>query len=86
MHLYEWALLMDFWEAGFHGLPWRVPADVAAVGEDLAAEIEESFPLIAEWARLTPVGEAAVAYFRELYDRSLARWRALRTRGYHRCS
>ena len=86
VHLYEWALLMDFCEAGFHGLPWRVPADVAAVGEDLAAEIEESFPLIAEWARLTPVGEAAVAYFRELYDRSLARWRALRTRGYHRCS
>src|SRR5262249_12900717 len=39
VHLYEWALLMDFWEAGFHGLPWRVPADAAEVGEDLAAEI-----------------------------------------------
>jgi hypothetical protein len=39
VHLYEWALLMDFWEAGSRGLPWRVPGAVGAVGEDLAAEI-----------------------------------------------
>jgi hypothetical protein len=86
VHLYEWALLMDFWEGGFHGLPWRVPAAAAAVGEDLAAEIAEAFPLIDGYARLTPVGEAAVAYFRELFERACVRWRVLRSRGYPRCS
>jgi hypothetical protein len=86
VHLYEWALLMDFWEGGFHGLPWRVPATAAAVGEDLAAEIAEAFPLIEAYAHLTPVGAAAVAYFRELFERACVRWRVLRARDYPRCS
>src|SRR5262249_45158405 len=46
VHLYEWALLMDFRQAGFQGLPWRVPPDVAALGDDLEAEIMEAFALI----------------------------------------
>ena len=85
-HLYEWALLMDFWEGGFHGLPWSVPADVAAVGEDLAAEIEEAFVLIDARAQLTPVGVAALDHFRELFAQAQARWRLIRSRGYSRCS
>jgi hypothetical protein len=77
VHLYEWALLMDFRAAGFRGLPWRVPAaDAAEVGEDLAAEIREGFELVREWARLTPAGEAALAHFRNLYARAMARWRS----------
>jgi hypothetical protein len=81
VHLYEWALLMDFWEAGFRGLPWRVPGAVGAVGEDLAAEIGEAFALIQERARLTPEGVAALGHFRELFARALARWRLLRPGG-----
>ena len=76
VHLYEWALLMDFRAAGFRGLPWRVPQDVAGVGEDLAAEIREGFGLIREWARLTPAGEDALSHFRDLYARAAARWRS----------
>jgi hypothetical protein len=74
VHLYEWAVLMDFSQAGFRGLPWPAPADVTAVGEDLAAEIREAFELIPEWARLTRVGEAALKYFRELFAAASARW------------
>jgi hypothetical protein len=76
VHLYEWALLTDFRAAGFRGLPWRVPAGVAAAGEDLAAEIREGFGLIRECARLTPAGLAALAHFRGLYARAADRWRA----------
>src|SRR5262249_48278630 len=82
VHLYEWALLMDFRDAGFRGLPWRVPSDVDAVGEDLAAEIRESFALIQEHARLTPVGVAALGHFRDLFARALARWRSARPSEY----
>jgi hypothetical protein len=83
VHLYEWALLMDFWEAGFRGLPWSVPAAAGAVGEDLAAEIVEAFALIRERARLTPWGEAALAHFRGLFAQALARWRSLRRCGWN---
>jgi hypothetical protein len=78
VHLYEWALLMDFFEAGFQGLPWRVSADVAAVGDDLAAEIREAFALIDEVAQPTPTGVAALDDFREMFARANARWRRLR--------
>jgi hypothetical protein len=81
VHLYEWALLMDFFEAGFRALPWRVSADVAAVGDDLAAEIREAFALIDEVARPTPAGVAALDDFREMFARALARWRRLRPDG-----
>jgi hypothetical protein len=76
VHLYEWALLMDFRAAGFRGLLWRVPEDVARVGEDLNVEIREGFELIREWARLTPVGTAALSHFRDLHARAIARWRS----------
>jgi hypothetical protein len=54
VHLYERALLTDFFEAGFRGLPWRVSADVAAIGDDLAAEIREAFALIIRSRSLLP--------------------------------
>src|SRR5262249_37449877 len=79
VHLYEWVLLMDFLEADFRGLPWRVPGDATAVGDDLAAEIEEAFALIEERARLTPLGAAALRHFREMYALASARWRSLRS-------
>jgi hypothetical protein len=81
VHLYEWALLMDFWEAGFRGLPWPMSGDTAAVGDDLAAEIEEAFVLIEERANLTPLGVAALDHFRELFAQALARWQSVRARG-----
>jgi hypothetical protein len=81
VHLYEWALLMDFLEADFRGLPWRVPGDATAVGDDLAAEIEEAFAMIEERARLTPLGAAALCHFRELHAVASARWRSLRSCG-----
>jgi hypothetical protein len=76
VHLYEWALLMDFRDAGFRGLPWRVPADVEAVGDDLAVEVREAFGLIQGVARLTPAGVAALGHFRALFDLALARWQS----------
>jgi hypothetical protein len=81
VHLYEWKLLMDFWQAGFRGLPWRRPAEVGAVGDDLAAEIEEAFALIGERALLTPLGVAALRHFRELFAQAQERWHSVRSRG-----
>jgi hypothetical protein len=81
VHLYEWALLMDFWEAGFRGLPWPAPAGATAVGDDLAAEIKEAFALIRDQAKLTPLGQMALRHFRELYGLALARWRFVRSHG-----
>jgi hypothetical protein len=81
VHLYEWALLMDFWDAGFRGLPWRVSGDMVTLGDDLEAEIEEAFALIQTHACLTPLGVAAVTHFRELFSQTLTRWRSVRTRG-----
>ena len=78
VHLYEWALLMDFFEARFRGLPWRVSADVAAVGDDLAAEIREAFDLIDEVAMPTSAGVAALDDFREMFAGAQTRWRRLR--------
>jgi hypothetical protein len=86
VHLYEWALFMDFWQAGFATLPWSVLGDAIAVGEDLEAEIAEAFALIREVAHLTPIGEVAVSYFQELFDQMRVRWRSLRSRGYPRVS
>jgi hypothetical protein len=83
VHLYEWALLMDFWEGGFRGLPWPAPAGAAAVGDDLAAEVREAFALIRDRAKLTPLGETALRHFRELFGVALARWRFVRSHGGH---
>ena len=83
VHLYEWTLLMDFRAAGFRGLPWRLrlPSEARAVGEDLAAEIQEGFGLIRGSVRLTPAGAAALAHFQDLYARAAARWRSDTTGG-----
>jgi hypothetical protein len=78
-HLYEWELLMDFFEADFRGLPWRIDAGADAVGVDFQAEIEESFALIDEWADLTPIGMAALDHFHEMFNESAKRWNLLRT-------
>jgi hypothetical protein len=78
VHLYEWALLMDFCEAGFRGLPWDVPDGATAVGDDYAAEIRESFGLIDEYADLTPVGVAVVRHFHTLFDEAKDRWHSVR--------
>jgi hypothetical protein len=78
VHLYEWALLMDVWQAGFRGLPWRAPANWPDVGEELAAEIREALTLIREQARLTVEGAAALGRLCELFRRARARWRSVR--------
>jgi hypothetical protein len=80
VHLYEWTLLMDFWQGGFRGLPWRRPADVAELGDDLEAEIEEAFTLMEDRAQLTPLGEAALSHFKELFARAQARWQSVLSR------
>ena len=77
-HLYEWTMLMDFWEGGFRGLPWLVPRQVAAVGEALEAEIVEAFALIEEHAQLTPLGGVALRHFHNLFALVQGRWRSLR--------
>lgn len=79
VHLYEWALLMDFCLADFHGLPWVVTDGAVAVGDDCEAEIEEAFDLIDRYADLTPIGVAAVKHFHRLYDDARDRWHAVRT-------
>src|SRR5262249_47469073 len=77
VHLYEWALLMDFRAAGFRGLPWRVPpGTVCGGGGGLAAGIPGGFEPRGGWARPRPAGAAAVSHFRDLYDRATARWRS----------
>jgi hypothetical protein len=81
VHLYEWTLLMDFWQAGFRGLPWQVAENVIAAGEEFAAEVVEAFGLIEAEAELTPLGEIALRHFRRLFTGLLARWHSLRPRG-----
>lgn len=76
-HVYEWESLMDFLENDFAGLPWSIGEDPFAFGEDLRSEIEEAMQLCDELAEMTPLGAAAFVRFRELYDQSLARWRAM---------
>jgi hypothetical protein len=78
VHLYEWELLMDFFESNFRGLPWRIEGGTAAIGDDLAAEIEESFDHLDHWADLTPTGVKAVDHFHALFEKSKHRWRTMR--------
>ncbi|MGD9721244.1 MAG: hypothetical protein AB7O59_08550 [Pirellulales bacterium] len=77
VHLFEWWLLMLFVERRFACLPWQTFDDAWDVGEDVHCEIEEAFELIAQHARLTAMGEAAIERLRELSGEALARWRAL---------
>jgi hypothetical protein len=78
VHLFEWWLLMLFYERGFAGLPWRAFDDALAVGDDIRAEIGEAFDLIDQHARLTATGEAVLGRVRELVAEAAARWRRLR--------
>jgi hypothetical protein len=85
VHLFEWWLLMKFQQHRFAGLPWRVSDDPVAVGEDLRAEIEESFERIHQHARLTAIGRAVVWRLRELVAEADSHWRQkclIGTRGY----
>ena len=74
VHLFEWWLLILFMERGFAGLPWRMFDDALAVGDDLDDEIEESFDLIRQYARLTPTGKEVVAHLRQMVAEAGARW------------
>ncbi|MEX2114846.1 MAG: hypothetical protein WD845_16755 [Pirellulales bacterium] len=85
VHLFEWWLLMMFHERHFAGLPWQVRDDAVALGEDLRAEIDESFELIAEHARITATGKAVLWRLRELVAEADSHWRRqclIATRGY----
>lgn len=77
VHLFEWWLLMRFYERGFAGLPWKLSNNTFAVGEDLRAEIHESFDVIDEHARLTATGQAVAARMRELVADADSHWRQI---------
>jgi hypothetical protein len=77
VHLFEWWLLLCFFERGFAGLPWKMFDDAPAVGSDLRAEIDESFGLIAQYARLTATGQAVVGRLRELVAAADSHWRRI---------
>ncbi len=74
VHLYEWALLMDFMVRRFSGLPWSVGDGAVTFGDELSAEIAEAFDLIGRHARLTTLGKAALAHLRRLAALTSARW------------
>jgi hypothetical protein len=78
VHLFEWWLLMLFYERGFAGLPWRMFDDTRAVAEDVRDEIDESFDLIHQHARLTVTGRAVVERMRELTAEADSNWRRAR--------
>jgi hypothetical protein len=78
VHLYELALLTAFLEHDFAGLPWDVVEDPVAFGDDLLAEIRESFDLIREWADVTPLGVAAVNHLGSIFESAAARWECVR--------
>jgi hypothetical protein len=77
VHLFEWWLLMLFYERGFAGLPWHMFDDALVVGKDVRDEIDESFDLIQQYARLTVTGRAVVVRMRELVAEALSHWRGL---------
>jgi hypothetical protein len=75
VHLYERALLMDFAERGFAGLPWEVDGQWRAAGEEMAGEIAASFDLMDKHAHLTPLGNVAVEHLHKLESADANRWR-----------
>lgn len=83
VHLYEWVMLMDFIQGRFRGLPWRITGDAVAFGEDLVAEIDESFELIHRHAQLTTLGAATIAHIRRLCRVAGRRWQTI-VAGHHR--
>ena len=77
VHLFEWWLLIQFYEQDFAGLPWRMFDDAYLVGEDVREEIREAIDLIDAHARLTCAGQAVFQRIRELVTEADARWQAL---------
>jgi hypothetical protein len=77
VHLFEWWLLMQFYERRFAGLPWRMFDDTLAVAKDVRDEIDEAFDLIHQHARLTVTGRAVVERMHELVAEALSHWRQL---------
>jgi hypothetical protein len=75
VHLYERALLMDFAERRFAGLPWEVNGEWRAAGEEMAGEIESSFDLMKKHAHLTQLGNAVVEHLHQLENTDASRWR-----------
>jgi hypothetical protein len=61
-------------EKQFAGRPWDVAEDPVPFGDEIVAEIDDSFALIAETADVTELGREALDHIHSLYDRSLARW------------
>jgi hypothetical protein len=80
VHLYERALLMDFAERRFGGLPWQVDDAWREAGEEMAEEIEASFDLMHDYARLTLAGSHVVDHLRRLVHVDAARWRQVSER------
>jgi hypothetical protein len=74
VHLYELALLTDFVDHDFAGLPWSVCEDATELGEDIVAEIAEAFERIDGQVRLTALGACAVCHFRKLFTGAVERW------------
>jgi hypothetical protein len=77
VHRFEWWLLMWFHERGYAGLPWQMHGGAQEIGDDLRAEIRESFELIEQYARLTPAGLSVLARLHELVDEAESHWRQL---------
>jgi hypothetical protein len=78
VHLYELALLTSFMKKQFAGLPWDVAEDPVAFGDEIVAEINDSFALIEESADVTALGREALSHIHWLFDRSLACWNEVR--------
>jgi len=78
VHLYEWDLLMDAYEAGIHLLPWVNTEDPVEFVDEIRAEIADGFELISKYAELTTVGKAALQQQERLYRDCKRRWGKLR--------
>ena len=77
VHLYEWTLLMDFYENGFRELPWRVTDDPHDFVDDLQSEIKEAFELIDGVAELTALGVETRTLMTSFYAEERRRWNQL---------
>jgi hypothetical protein len=75
-HLYEWTMLMDACEDASDEEP-DPAADPNLFGEDLRAEIEESFERLAMVADLTPTGRRALDHFQQMFAAVERRWETM---------
>jgi hypothetical protein len=75
--VFEWWLLMLFYEHDFAGLPWSMSDDSYAIGEEVRAEIAESFEWIDQFARVTITGRFVLARMQELVAEADSHWQTL---------